>query len=93
MTSNTDSSYPPVWLVALATTQTWTYMEVLRLCSGVSYLRLQVVSVLVVKPNLGVVTVGEAVAGDPVLLVSPPPRHNAVDQGGRTQVHLQPLVI
>ena len=82
-----------MWLVALATTQTWTYMEVLRLWSGVSYLRLQVVSVLVVKPNLGVVTVGEAVAGDPVLLVPPTSRHNPVDQRGRAQVHLQPLVI
>ena len=82
-----------MWLVALATTQTWTYMEVLRLWSGVSYLRLQVVSVLVVKPNLGVVTVGEAVAGHPVLLVPPPPRHDPVHQGGRAQIHLQPLVV
>ena len=69
--------------MALATTQTSTYMEVLRLWSGVSYLRLQMVCVLVVKPNLGVVTVGEAVAGHPVLLVPPPPRHDPVDQGGR----------
>ena len=57
------------------------------------YLGLQVVGVLVVKPDLGVVAVAQAVGGHPVLLVSPAlgdePRH----QAGRSQVQLQPLVL
>lgn len=69
-----------------------TYMEVLGGDGGVIYLRLQVIGVLVVKPYLGVVTVGQAVAGHPVLLVTAAPRHHPVDQGGRAQVQLQPLV-
>ena len=39
------------------------------------YLGLQVVCVLVVEPELGVVAVGEGVGGDPVFLVSPAPRY------------------
>ena len=61
--------------------------------AGVIYLGLQVVCVLVVKPYLGVVTVGEAVAGHPVLLVAPAPGEDPGDQGRRTQVQLQPLVL
>ena len=73
-----------------------TYMEGLRgvgQSAGVIYLGLQVVCVLVVKPYLGVVTVGEAVAGHPVLLVAPAPGEDPGDQGRRTQVQLQPLVL
>ena len=51
------------------------------------------VGVLVVKPDLGVVAVAQAVGGHPVLLVSPALGHDPGDQGGRTQVQLQPLVI
>ena len=73
-----------------------TYMEGLRgvgQSAGVIYLGLQVVRVLVVKPYLGVVTVGEAVAGHPVLLVTPAPCEDPGDQGRRTQVQLKPLVL
>lgn len=58
-----------------------------------AHLGLQVVGVLVVEPDLGVVAVAEAVAGDPGLLVAAAlgddPRH----LGGRAQVQLQPLVL
>ena len=37
--------------------------------SAVMYLGLQVVGVFVIEPYLGIVTVGDAVRGDPVLLV------------------------
>ena len=57
------------------------------------YLGLQVVGVLVVKPNLGVVAVAQAVARHPVLLVSATLGHNAGYQGGRAEVQLEPLVI
>ena len=57
------------------------------------YLGLQVVGVLVVKPDLGVVAVAQAVGGHPVLLVSPALGHDPSDQSGRPQVQLQPLVI
>ena len=57
------------------------------------YLGLQMVGVLVVKPDLGVIAVAQAVGGHPVLLVSPTLGHNPGDQGGRPQVQLQPLEI
>ena len=59
----------------------------------VVYLSLQVVGVLVVEPDVGVVGVGEGVAGDPVPLVPPPPGHDPRHGRGRTQVQLQPLVL
>ena len=59
---------------------------------SVLYLGLQVVGVLVVEPDVGVVGVGEGVRGDPVLFVGPAPRDDPSDQGGGPQVQLQPLV-
>ena len=44
---------------------------------SVRYLGLQVVSVLVVEPDLGVVAVAQAVGGDPVLLVAPALGHDS----------------
>ena len=57
------------------------------------YLGLQVVCVFVIEPNLSIVTVGDAVRGDPVLFVGPAPRDDPSDQGGGSQVQLQPLVL
>ena len=58
-----------------------------------AHLGLQVVGVFVIEPDVGVVAVGDAVGGDPVLLVPPPlgdePRH----QAGGSQVQLEPLVL
>ena len=50
------------------------------------YLGLQVVGVFIVEPDVGVVAVGDAVGGDPVLLVSPPLGDEPGDQTGRSQV-------
>ena len=50
------------------------------------YLGLQVIGVFVIEPNLSIVTVGDAVGGDPVLLVSPPLGDEPRDQTGRSQV-------
>ena len=57
------------------------------------YLGLQVVGVFVIEPDLGVVAVGDAVGGHPVLLVSPALGDEASDQAGRSQVQLEPLVL
>lgn len=57
------------------------------------HLGLQVVGVLVVEPDLGVVAVAEAVAGDPGLLVAATLRHDPRHLRGRAQVQLQPLVL
>ena len=57
------------------------------------YLGLQVVGVFIIEPDLGVVAVGDAVGGHPVLLVSPPLGDEPSDQAGRAQVQLQPLVL
>ena len=48
------------------------------------YLGLQVVGVFVIEPNLSIVTVGDAVGGDPVLLVSSPLRDKTRHQAGGT---------
>ena len=50
------------------------------------YLGLQVVGVFIIEPDLGVVAVGDAVGGHPVLLVSPPLGDEPRDQTGRSQV-------
>ena len=57
------------------------------------YLGLQVVGVFVIEPDLGVVAVGDAVGGDPVLLVSPPLGDEPSHQAGGAQVELEPLVL
>ena len=57
------------------------------------YLGLQVVGVFVIEPDLGVVAVGDAVGGDPVLLVPPSLGDQTRHQTGGTQVQLQPLVL
>ena len=57
------------------------------------YLGLQVVGVFVIEPDLGVVAVGDAVGGHPVLLVSPSLGDEPSDKTGRSQVHLKPLVL
>ena len=57
------------------------------------YLGLQVVGVFIIEPDLGVVAVGDAVGGHPVLLVSPALGDEARDQAGRSQVQLEPLVL
>ena len=57
------------------------------------YLGLQVIGVFVIEPNLSIVTVGDAVGGHPVLLVSSTLGHYPRDQGGWAQVQLQPLMI
>ena len=79
---------------------TTTYVIVSRARAGAQYgaiigvyLGLQVVGVLVVKPDLGVVAVAQAVGGHPVLLVSSALGHYPSDQGGWAQVQLQPLMI
>ena len=63
---------------------TTTYVIVSRARAGAQYgaiigvyLGLQVVSVLVVEPDLGVVAVAQAVGGDPVLLVAPALCHDS----------------
>ena len=48
------------------------------------YLGLQVVGVFIVEPDVGVVAVGDAVGGDPVLLVSSPLRDKTRHQAGGT---------
>ena len=79
---------------------TTTYVIVSRARAGAQYgaiigvyLGLQVVGVLVVKPDLGVVAVAQAVGGHPVLLVSAALGHDAGDQGGWAQVQLEPLMV
>ena len=57
------------------------------------YLGLQVVGVFIVEPDVGVVAVGDAVGGDPVLLVSSPLGDQTRHQTGGTQVQLEPLVL
>ena len=57
------------------------------------YLGLQVVGVFIIEPDFGVVAVGDAVGGHPVLLVSPALGDEPRDQAGRSQVQLQPLVL
>ena len=57
------------------------------------YLGLQVVGVFIVEPDVGVVAVGDAVGGDPVLLVSPPLGDEPSHQAGGAQVELEPLVL
>ena len=57
------------------------------------YLGLQVVGVFVIEPNLSIVTVGDAVGGHPVLLVSSPLGDQTRHQTGGTQVQLEPLVL
>ena len=68
-------------------------MKVLLTARSVIYLRLQVIRIFVVKPNLRVVTVAQAVAGHPVPLVAAATGHDPIDQGGRAQVKLEPLVL
>ena len=57
------------------------------------YLGLQVVGVFIIEPDLGVVAVGDAVGGHPVLLVSSPLGDQTRHQTGGTQVQLEPLVL
>ena len=61
--------------------------------SGSVYLGLEMISVLVVEPYLGVVAVADAVRGDPVPLVSPTLGHDTSHQSRGSQVQLQPLML